>query len=76
MTDKEMLTEEVKGAGRFLGHSASVIAGLLLLLAALAMGVSLVLLPVGLFVGLVGFLLIVWGLSAKPRTEIDHKSGD
>jgi hypothetical protein len=68
MTDKETLTEDVKKAGRFLGHSAALILGLFLLIVALAMGVSLVLLPGGLLVGLAGFLLIVWGLYAKPQT--------
>jgi hypothetical protein len=65
MADKETLTNEVKSAGRLLGHGGAIVFGLLLLLIALAMGVSLVLLPGGLVVGTAGFLLIVWGLHAN-----------
>lgn len=68
MTDKEMLAKEVKGAGRFFAHSAALILGLGLLIVALAMGVSLVLLPGGLVVGLTGFLLIVWGMYTNSQT--------
>ncbi len=73
MTDKEMITEEVKEAGRLLGHGAALVLGLLLLIVGLAMGVSLVLLPVGLLVGLAGFLLIVWGMymNAQPPASND-----
>lgn len=68
MTDKELLSKEVKGAGRLIGHSVMVILGLILLIIALAMGVSLVLMPAGLVVGLAGFLFIVWGMYTKPQT--------
>jgi hypothetical protein len=68
MTDKESLTKEAKGAGRLIGHSLALILGLLLLMVALAMGVSLVLLPGGLVVGLAGFLFIVWGLYTNPQS--------
>jgi hypothetical protein len=67
MTDKETLTKEVKGAGHLMAHGAALIFGLLLLVIALAMGVSLVLLPGGLLVGLTGFLFIVWGMYTNPQ---------
>jgi hypothetical protein len=55
----------VKGAGYAVGHLAAIVLGLILMVAGLAMGVSLVLLPVGIPVGLVGVLVLVWGLSGR-----------
>ena len=69
MTDKQMVIQEVKGAGSFLGHGAALIAGLFLLIIAMAMGVTMVLLPPGFAVGLAGFLLIVWGLGTSSQTK-------
>ncbi len=74
MTDRETITAEVKGAGRMVGHGVALVLGLLLLVVGMAMGVSLVLLPIGLLVALAGFLLIVAGMYAGPTTrppEID-----
>jgi hypothetical protein len=43
-------------------HIAAIIGGLILMIVGLAMGVSMVLLPVGVVVGLAGFAMFVWGL--------------
>ena len=52
----------------FLGHSAAIVLGLVLIFSGLAMGVSLVLLPLGIPVGLGGLLLFLWGTFAAPPT--------
>jgi hypothetical protein len=53
---------------RFLGHTIAIVAGLVLVIAGLGMGVTMVLLPIGLPVGLAGLLLIAWGLYfGSPR---------
>ena len=44
------------------GHVAAVVAGFALMIVGLAMGVTMVMLPFGIVVGLVGVLLMVWGL--------------
>jgi len=55
---------------RFLGHVTAVVVGFILMLAGLSMGVTMVLLPVGIPVGLVGILLFMWGLfSAAPKSQ-------
>jgi hypothetical protein len=46
----------------FVGHVIAVILGLILVILGTGMGVSLVLLPVGVPVGLVGLGLLLWGL--------------
>jgi len=69
VTDKEIFIDETKGLSRFLIHSMALIFGLLLLIAGLAMGVSLELLPGGLIVGVVGFLLIVFGLCINRKQK-------
>lgn len=70
MTDKEMLTKDVRVVARFIGHSGVIILGLLLLIAALAMGVTLVLLPGALVAGTAGLLMITWGMYIPPRTDV------
>lgn len=43
-------------------HIAAIIGGLILMIVGLAMGVSMVLLPPGVVVGLAGVAMFVWGL--------------
>jgi hypothetical protein len=52
---------------RFLGHAAAVLVGIVLMFAGLAMSVTMVLLPAGIPVGLVGLLLFLWGLFSVPE---------
>ena len=62
MTEYESPGRELaRGAGRLL----AIVAGLVLMVVGLGMGVSVVLLPVGIPVGLVGLLLFVGGLSPR-----------
>ena len=44
------------------GHVAAVVGGIVLMVVGLAMGVTMVMLPLGIVVGLAGVLLFVWGL--------------
>jgi len=53
--------EVAKGTGRLL----AVVAGLALMIAGLGMGVSVVLLPVGIPAGLFGMLLFLWALFGR-----------
>jgi uncharacterized membrane protein YccF (DUF307 family) len=57
---------------RFLGHTLAIVVGFMLMIAGLAMGVTIVLLPVGIPVGLGGLLLVLWALDSarlvgRPR---------
>jgi hypothetical protein len=55
---------------RLLGHTIAVVVGLVLMIFGLAMGVTMVALPIGIPVGLGGLLLFIWGLCfAAPRTQ-------
>jgi hypothetical protein len=55
---------------RILGHSLAVMFGFALMILGVGMGVTMVLLPVGIPVGLFGLLLFVWGLFARtPRSQ-------
>jgi hypothetical protein len=49
----------------FFEHVAFVVAGFVLMVIGLALGVTMVLLPVGLVVGLLGFAMFVGGLFAR-----------
>ena len=55
---------------RFLAHTIAVFVGLVLMIVGLGMGVTMVLLPIGLPLGLGGLVLLAWGLYfAPPRKE-------
>jgi len=63
MTGHESTRQEVvRAAGRFVGHVIAILAGLALMVVGLAMGVSVVALPAGIPVGLVGLFVFLWGL--------------
>ena len=47
---------------RVLGYVVAVFVGFALMVIGLGLGVTMIMLPVGLVVGLVGALLFVWGL--------------
>jgi hypothetical protein len=48
-------------------HSAAIFVGFVLMVLGLGMGVTMVLLPVGLVVGLIGVLIFVGGLLVKIK---------
>jgi hypothetical protein len=52
-------------AGHFLGHVTAVVLGCVLIVVGLAMGVTMVLLPAGVIIGLVGVALVVGGMFAR-----------
>ncbi len=52
----------VRHGERMAGHILAVIGGVALMFVGLGMGVTMVLLPFGIVVGLVGVLLFVWGI--------------
>jgi hypothetical protein len=55
----------VKTTEGFLGHVAAVIVGFVLMVVGLALGVTMVLLPFGIVIGLAGVALFVGGLFAR-----------
>jgi hypothetical protein len=57
----------VRDAGLALVHLGAIVAGLLLMIVGLAMGVSLVMLPVGIPVGFVGMFLLIWGMFGRAE---------
>jgi len=61
--------ELVNGVGRFAGHVVALMVGLILMVVGLAMGVSIVLLPFGIPLGLVGLFVFVWGLFGKAQEK-------
>ncbi len=51
-----------KGAGRFMAHFLSLVAGLILIVVGIAMGVTIAMLPIGITLGFLGLALFMWGL--------------
>jgi hypothetical protein len=58
------------GTGRFLEHAAAVVVGLILMIVGLGLGVTMIMLPVGIAMGLLGVAIVVAGLFAR----IDQRS--
>jgi hypothetical protein len=54
----------VRGAGFAISHVLALVLGLILMITGLALGVTLVMLPLGIPVGLAGVLVFLWGLAA------------
>jgi hypothetical protein len=55
-------------AARILGvfeHAATVVVGFVLMVLGLGLGVTMVMLPVGIVIGLIGFAMVVAGLFAR-----------
>jgi hypothetical protein len=68
--------ELAKAFGRILGHGFAIIVGMICMIIGLGMGVSMVLLPVGIPLGLAGLLLFLWGFfgwseSGPSRATLD-----
>jgi hypothetical protein len=64
----------------FLGRAVAVVLGIVLMVSGLGMGVTMVLLPIGVPLGLVGLLLILWGVfyahpEATPGGDQAHGHG-
>lgn len=51
--------------GNIFGHVAAVIVGFVLMVVGLALGVTMIMLPIGLGVGLLGFCILLGGLFAR-----------
>lgn len=71
--DHVSLRRFVASGERFVGHTVAIVAGLMLMIAGLAMGVTMVLLPLGIPVGLGGLLLFLWGLYSTPVPSVGPK---
>jgi hypothetical protein len=53
------------GVASFFEHAAAAAIGLILIVVGLALGVTLIMLPAGVVVGLAGVLLLIGGLFAR-----------
>jgi hypothetical protein len=54
----------VKATEHFVGHVAAIVIGFLMMIAGLGLGVTMIMLPVGVVVGLAGAAVFVAGLFA------------
>jgi hypothetical protein len=54
----------LSGIGRFLGHAAAVVLGLIMMVVGLGLSMTIVMLPFGMTIGLLGVATLVAGLFA------------
>ncbi len=55
--------------GQIAGHMVAMILGFMMMLVGMGMGVTMVLLPLGLPIGLIGFIMFIWGMTAQVRRQ-------
>ena len=53
------------GIGRFLEHTAAVVVGLIMMIVGLGLGVTMIMLPAGIVIGLLGTAVLVGGLFGR-----------
>ncbi len=53
------------GVGRFLEHAAAIVIGFVLMVVGLGLGVTMIMLPVGIVVGLLGVAIFIAGIFAR-----------
>jgi hypothetical protein len=53
------------GLSRFFEHAAAVVIGFVLMVVGLGLGVTMIMLPVGIVIGLIGVALFVGGIFAR-----------
>jgi hypothetical protein len=56
----------VRGIESILGHALAIIVGFVMMVVGLGLGVTMIMLPVGVVVGLLGAAILVAGLFARP----------
>ena len=59
-----------RGILGFLEHAAFVIAGLVLMIVGLGLGVTIVMLPAGVVIGVIGLAMVVGGLFARLARRV------
>ena len=57
--------------GAFLEHATAIVIGLIMMVVGLGLGVTMIMLPVGLVIGFVGLALVVTGLFVRME-DIRH----
>jgi hypothetical protein len=59
--------EVVKGAGLFVGHLAAIVLGVILMVVGIGLGVGLVTLPFAIPVGFAGLFVFLWGVMGRAE---------
>ena len=59
----------IQATESLLGHIAAVIIGFIMMVVGLGLGVTMIMLPVGLVIGLAGVAMVVGGLFARITTK-------
>ena len=59
--------ELARAAGRGLVQLCAIIVGLILMIGGVAMGVTVVMLPVGIAIGIAGLFVFLWGIFGRAQ---------
>jgi hypothetical protein len=64
MTHSPSVHPLLSGLGRFFEHAVAIVVGLVMMIVGLGLGVTMIMLPVGLVVGLAGVAVLLGGIFA------------
>jgi len=67
MLENKEIRQQPNEPVRIIEHGTAIVVGVVLLILGMGMGVTIVLLPVGIVVGIGGAILFLWGLFGKAR---------
>lgn len=65
MTHSLAASRWLRGAGRLLEHAAAIVIGFVMMVAGLGLGVTMIMLPVGVTIGLLGLAIFIGGIFAR-----------
>jgi hypothetical protein len=68
VTEQKSTSQElVRAAGRGLVHLGAIVVGFIMMIMGVAMGVTVVMLPAGIAVGIAGLFVFLWGIFGRAQ---------
>lgn len=65
----------IETSERVVGHMLAIVVGFALMILGIAMGVTIVLLPAGILIGLSGLFLFLWGFVVAAPARVQRPGG-
>ena len=75
MTEQKSTSQElVRAAGRGLVHLGAIVVGFIMMIMGVAMGVTVVMLPAGIAVGIAGLFVFLWRILGRANVRGERDS--
>ena len=67
--NKSTAKEFARAAGRSIVQVGAIIVGLIMMIGGVAMGVTIVMLPIGIGIGIAGLFVFLWGIFGRAQRD-------